>query len=114
MASKVSATAMMRAPSGIAVAGEAGGVAGAVEPLVVMADHRGDGRVADAAGHVGAVAGVAADDRELLVGEATGLVEDLARRVELADVVQRGGGAHPRDLVRGKAELWPRSARRAA
>ncbi len=44
-------------------------------------------------GHHGAVDGVALDQRELGVGEAPGLVEDRARRVQLADVVQRGGGA---------------------
>ena len=40
IASSASATWMMRAPSGISIAGEAGRVAGAVEVLVVVADRR--------------------------------------------------------------------------
>ncbi len=93
---------MIRAPSGISSTGEAGGIAPAVEALVVVADHRDDHRIAEAGGHVGAVARVAADDLELLLGEPAGLVEDLARGVELADVVQRGGGADLGDLRVGE------------
>ena len=40
---------------------------------------------------------------ELGVGQAAGLVEDRARRVELADVMQRGGGADLGDLGRGQS-----------
>ena len=43
------------------LAGEPVRIALPVEPLVVVADHRGDRRVAEARGHRGAVTGVAAD-----------------------------------------------------
>jgi hypothetical protein len=85
--------------------GQAAGIAVAVEPLVVVADHRGDRRVAEAADHVGAVAGVAADHVELQLREAPRLVEDRPRRVQLADVVQRGRRAHLGDVLRREPHL---------
>ena len=84
---------------------QSGGIAGAVEALVVMADHRRDLRVLDPHQHVGAVAGVSLHQRELRVGEPAGLVEDVPRRVDLADVVQRGGGAHLGDVRRRQPHL---------
>ena len=89
---------MMRAPTRDVLARQPVRVAAPVEPLVVVADHRGDLGVADAARHHRAVDRVALDQRELAVGQAPGLVEDGARRVQLADVVQRGGRADLGDL----------------
>ena len=81
------------------VALEAVGIAPAVVSLVVpAADVPGDlhqrlvlesGKVGD---HLPAHHGVGLHDLELLVGEASGLVEDLAGDGDLADVVEGGGG----------------------
>ena len=70
---------------------------------MVVADHRGDRRVADARRHRGAVTGVAADGRELLLRQPARLVEEVPWRVQLADVVQRGGGADLGDVVGAEA-----------
>ena len=66
------------------------GVAGAVDALVVVAHDR------DASGERSAgrssstpACGVGLHDRHLLVGQAAGLVEDLGRHGELADVVDQ-------------------------
>ena len=61
---------MMRAPSGIVLAGDAGRVAAAGEPLVVVQDDLRDRAVAlDALDELGALLGVELDQLPLLVGE---------------------------------------------
>src|SRR3712207_8549743 len=45
------------------------GIAGAVEALVVVADHRHDGGIVERGEHVRTVAGMPLDHDELLVGE---------------------------------------------
>ena len=70
---------------------QAARVARAVQPLVVVGDEAAD-RLREAAELVeqlAPVAGMALDRRELVVGELAGLVEDLQRHRELADVVQQ-------------------------
>ena len=82
---------------------QAARIAGAVEALVVVGDEPADrlGEAAELLQQLAAVARVALDRGELLVGQLAGLVEDLQRDGELADVVQqaadgevpaRGGG----------------------
>ena len=80
---------MMRASSGICVAGQPVGIAGAVPALVVVADRR--RRVAqagDAAGHLLADLGVRAHERLLGVGQRPGLASIAVGDRDLADVVQ--------------------------
>ena len=71
------------------------GVAGAVEPQVVLEGH--DRRERRDVGRrpqdLGAVDDVALHDRELVVGQLVRLVEDLERRPHLADVVHQRGEA---------------------
>ena len=80
-------------------------VAGAVEPLVVVADHPDQLGVAEHRGHLGALAGVELDDAVLLVGQRAGLVQDRLRRLGLADVVQGSRCANSRDLLGGKPHV---------
>ncbi len=69
-------------------AAEAGGVAGAVDALVVVADDRdGERREVGGTQELDAGVGVGPHDLHLVVGEPAGLVEDLRRYGELADVV---------------------------
>ena len=49
--------------------------------------------------------GVGLDERELLVGRPPWLVQDLARDVELAEVVEEGGPVEPVELLGGKLEF---------
>ena len=64
-------------------------IAGPVQTLVVMADDRCQLLVFDLeADHSSPVDRVSLDDRELLVGQTTGLVQDLDRGAYLADIVQ--------------------------
>ncbi len=79
----------------------------AVEALVMMEHDLGDLRVADAdaAEQLRAVARVELDDRELAIGQPAGLVQDLARRVDLADVVHERGRLDLADLARGETQL---------
>jgi hypothetical protein len=87
------------------VAGEAVGVAGAVDALVVMADDRGQLAVAERDHHRGAVSRVALDQRELGVGQVARLGQDRPRHVDLADVVHQRGGADLGDLLARQANL---------
>src|SRR3990172_949351 len=74
------------------VAGEAVGVAAAVVVLVVVGDYRRGGRqVGEAAGDPGAHLRVPLDHRPLVLAEAAGLLQDVVRHGELADVVEERG-----------------------
>ena len=82
------------------------GIAAAVPPLVVPAADLVGGahqRVVLRYGHVPqqlvADDGVALHDLKLFVGEFAGLVEDLVRDLDLADVVQGGEGADAGDVL---------------
>ena len=94
-------------------AGEAVGIAGPVDALVVAANDRGQLRVAERRDHRRAVAGMALDQRELLLGEPAGLGQDRPRHVDLADVVHECGRADPRHLLGRQAQL-ARNALRVA
>jgi hypothetical protein len=66
-------------------------IAGAVHAQVVLEGHDGreDRHLRRPPEDLGAVHGVPPHDRELLVGQLVGLVEDLLRRAHLADVVHQ-------------------------
>lgn len=81
-------------------AGKAIGIAVAIHPLVMVADHGGDLGVPDSCQHVCTVARVALDDCEFRTVESPWIVEDLSRGVELAHVVDRGRGPDLGDLDR--------------
>ena len=90
-----------------AVAGGAVRIALAVPALVVVCD-----RVrplaeprAQRRGEAGAELGMAADQLPLRVRRAPGLVEDLGRHLELADVVQQRGPVEAVDVVAAEPEL---------
>ena len=74
-----------------AVALDAERVAAAVDAQVVLEgdDRREDRHLRRAAQDLGAVHGVPPHDRELVVGQLVGLVQDLLRRPDLADVVHQ-------------------------
>ncbi len=55
--------------------------------------------------HIGPGDGVGLHDPELLVGEAAGLVEDVLRDGDLADIVQGRGQADEADLLLGEGVL---------
>lgn len=78
-------------------------VAGAVDPLVVMANHRGDLGVSDHREHLRSARGVLLDRREFGLGERARAVEDRSRRVDLAHVVNLRGGSDHRDFPLGQA-----------
>jgi hypothetical protein len=80
---------------------------------MVVADHRADLRVLDLAEQRDAVDGVALDDPELAVGQLAGLVEDLARRVELLTSSWTAAAVRifvmsswPRCIARAIASTW--------
>ena len=108
--SNTSATCTSRPASGIVVARQAVGVAGAVPALVVGARDLLGGleqlRLA-VREHARAEHGVRLDDLELLVGEAAGLEQDRVGDRDLADVVQRRGVA---DAGRRRAPTSPSRA----
>ena len=68
-------------------------VARAVDPQMMLEgdDRRERRNLRRAAKNLGAVDDVALHDRELLVGQLVGLVQDLGRRLHLADVVHQRG-----------------------
>jgi hypothetical protein len=68
-------------------ADQAGGISGAVEALVMVADHRGQFRILHGGDNRGALVDVALDDLELRGSQNPLLVEHLERDPELADVV---------------------------
>ena len=78
------------------------GVAAPVQPLVVVQHDRGELRVVQRSHQLRPLARVLLDDRELGVGQACGLLEDLRRRVELADIVEHGRRLDQRDLRAGQ------------
>ena len=86
-------------------AGEAVGIAGPVDALVVAANDHGQLRVAQRRDHRRAVTGMALDQGELLLGEPAGLGEDRPRHVDLADVVHERGRADPCHPLRRQAQL---------
>ena len=93
----------MREPSGIVLAGEAVGIAGAVPALVVVQHpvrHRLD---AEALEHPVGDLRVALDDEPFGARQLAGLLEDLFRDRELAEVVQAAGEARQLDLGRRAA-----------
>ena len=79
-------------------------VPGSVDPLVVVADDHAELGIAELGDEFAAPARMLLDDRELGVVELSPLVQDLARGVELANVVERGRRPHLRNLMRGQAE----------
>ena len=102
----------MRPASEMLVALAAVRVALAVPALVVVGDRVGplaEPR-AQRRGEAGAELGVAADELPLLVARPPGLVEDLGRHLELADVVQERGPVEPVDLVAAEARAPSRSS----
>ena len=108
MASNVSATATIRAASGISIPGDAVGIAAAVDPFVVAAHDRQDlAQRLDPRHDLGAVLGVAAHRGRLLVVQLAGLEEHLVGNADLADVVQRRarapGSRAPRSRARARA-----------
>ena len=71
---------MMRAPSGIVLAGDAGRVAAAGEALVVVQDDLGDGAVAlDALDELGALLRMELDQLPLVVGQLAVGEQDASR-----------------------------------
>ena len=96
---------MIRAPSGISLAGELRGIPRPVQPLVVVGDDPRQLVVPDPADHFRPHGGVALDHLELLLRQLAGLVEDVERDHELADVVNGGREADPGHLGRRDAEL---------
>src|ERR1700756_1616554 len=76
-------------------AAKAIGVSGSVEAFMVMANDRGEFRVAQAGHHLGTLRAVALEDFELGGGQCARFHQDLARQTKLADVVH---GGRPRDL----------------
>jgi hypothetical protein len=81
------------------IAGQSAGVSLPVEALVMVAYDRGQRGVVEGLHQPGPVDWVALDGGVFLVGQPPRLVENLCRRVDLADVVQRSGEPDPADLV---------------
>ena len=104
IASNVSATAMMRAPSGICAPAQAVRVAGTVEPLVMVPDDPGELGVAERYHHLRAVHRVSLDHVELGFGESAVLVEDRLRHEQLAHVVNGRSRTDPNDVIVRKSE----------
>ena len=73
-------------------------VARPIDPLVVMADDRGEVRITENRNQVRAAARVELDHIELLICERRGFLEDRRRGIELANVVEGGSRADFRDL----------------
>ena len=82
-------------------------VAAAVEPLVVVGDQAPDGlrEPAELLQQAAAVARVALDGGELVVGQRAGLLQDVERHGELADVVQQAADGEVPAGGRRKLEL---------
>ena len=96
---------MARATRGISVAGQAVGVALAVEALVVVA-HAGHELFVEQRPHdLGADAGVLADELPLLGGQRSGLEQDTVGDADLADVVQEGDVLDLVQALVGPAQL---------
>ena len=85
------------------IAREALGIAGSVEPLVMVEHHRRELGVAELRDELRSVHGVPLDHLELGVRQPPGLVEHGDRRTDLADVVKGGGCTHLRDLLAGQS-----------
>ena len=86
---------------------QAARVAAAVQPLVVVGDEaaHGLGEAAELLEQAPAVARVALDRGELLVGQRARLLQDLERHGELADVVQQAADGEVAARGRGELEL---------
>src|ERR1035437_2231200 len=81
------------------LAGQPARIPGPVEPLMVVADDRCQFCVAEHHGHPRPVDGVPLDHLELVVGQRAPLAEDRRGRLELSDIVNRGGRADPGHLL---------------
>ena len=104
MASRVSATAKMRAPTGISRPRQAVGIAGTVEMFLMAKDDLGcAGEEGDLAQHLIAARAVFAHKLALLFRELAGLAQNLVGDGHLADVVQEGAAGNDLDLFRRNA-----------
>ena len=107
IASKVSATPMIRATRGISSPSSRSGYPVAVPGLVVIADTGNDVLEHSDRGHdLGADVRVLPHDGELLVGESAGFVEDAVANAELADVVEDGRDADAEDLLLVESKVF--------
>ena len=91
------------------LAGQAVGVALAVEALVMVAHARDELLVEERPHDLGADAGVLAHELPLLRGERAGFAEDTVGDADLADVVQEGDVLDLLKTVRGPARVRGRA-----
>lgn len=105
IASKMSATVMMRTSKGDRVAGEATRIALAVQPLVVRAGGRGKlAGYAEAGENVLRKRGMVTDGRPFCLIETPGFVENRVAHAEFSEIVQQRGAMQAAAALFGEAE----------